>query len=350
MITLHAAVSPGEMRVAAWDGAMLHDVAIWRDGAPDGVGDLHRGRILARVRAMAGAFVALDGAEGFLPDSEGAQNEGSVLGVRITRAAQGGKGPRLTARLSHEEQALIGSGSPSLLRRGPDALARLSALYPSAPIIKADFAPELEDAWDALAAPFASLPGGARMHIQPTSALVAIDIDLGTATSAKQAKAPAQADANRALIPEIVRQIRLRNLSGAILVDLGGMPMKKRTALTPDFQRALASDPLSPRLLGFTGLGLAEILRPRIHPPLHEILTSPHAIGLTGLRRLCAASDAAPHQTLRLRAAPDVAQALQRDAAAQEGVFARTGRKLQIIEERAWSGRCETEAASGHNA
>jgi len=45
--------------------------AIWRPGAPDGVGDIHRGRVIARVPAMAGAFVALDGAEGFLPDSDG---------------------------------------------------------------------------------------------------------------------------------------------------------------------------------------------------------------------------------------------------------------------------------------
>ena len=48
---------------------------------------------------MAGAFVALEGAEGFLPDSEGGKSltEGSILAVQVTRAAQGGKGPRLTA-------------------------------------------------------------------------------------------------------------------------------------------------------------------------------------------------------------------------------------------------------------
>ena len=69
---LLAACSPGEVRVAAVDESGLVDYAIWRPGAPDGVGDLHRGRITARVPAMAGAFVALEGgADGFLPDSEG---------------------------------------------------------------------------------------------------------------------------------------------------------------------------------------------------------------------------------------------------------------------------------------
>ena len=84
--------SPGEVRVAAWDGGALRDYAIWRPGAPDGVGDLYRGRIIARVPAMAGAFVTLGAQDGFLPNTEGAAGEGTILGVRITRAAQGGKG------------------------------------------------------------------------------------------------------------------------------------------------------------------------------------------------------------------------------------------------------------------
>jgi len=88
------ACSPGELRVAAvQDGALL-DYALWRPGVPDGMGDLCRGRVTARVPAMAGAFVALPGAEGFLPDSEGADavSDGMAVAVRVTRSAQGGKG------------------------------------------------------------------------------------------------------------------------------------------------------------------------------------------------------------------------------------------------------------------
>ncbi|HTW28775.1 MAG TPA: ribonuclease, partial [Acetobacteraceae bacterium] len=99
---IRVASSPGEARVAVVTGGGLADYAIWRPGAPDGVGDLHRGRVTARVPALAGAFVALAGVpDGFLPDSEGGAGVtvGDPVGVRITRAAQGGKGPRLSARL-----------------------------------------------------------------------------------------------------------------------------------------------------------------------------------------------------------------------------------------------------------
>ena len=57
-------------------------------------GPCHDARSGARRRLR-----GVDGADGFLPDTEGGKGvtEGTVLGVRVTRAAQGGKGPRLTA-------------------------------------------------------------------------------------------------------------------------------------------------------------------------------------------------------------------------------------------------------------
>ena len=79
-----ATASPGEVRSAVLRGDTLLDYAIWRPASPDGVGDIHRGRVTARVPAMAGAFVALNGADGFLPDSEGAAtaNAGDMVTVR----------------------------------------------------------------------------------------------------------------------------------------------------------------------------------------------------------------------------------------------------------------------------
>ncbi len=104
------------------------------------MGDLQRGRVSARVPAMAGCFVALPGGEGFLPDSEGGKgaSEGTVLGVRVTRAAQGGKGPRLTAKLPDADRQLAGSGPPALLRRGPGAVEIMAARYPEAVILADD--------------------------------------------------------------------------------------------------------------------------------------------------------------------------------------------------------------------
>ena len=50
---IRASSSPGEIRAVACDAHGLLDYAIERPGAPDGVGDLHRGRITARLPALA---------------------------------------------------------------------------------------------------------------------------------------------------------------------------------------------------------------------------------------------------------------------------------------------------------
>ena len=94
-----ALTSPGEVAIAVADGDRLVDYALWRPGVPDGVGDVYRGRVIGRAPAMAGVFVSLGVGEGFLPDTRGAKGraEGDLVLVRITRAAQGGKGPRLEA-------------------------------------------------------------------------------------------------------------------------------------------------------------------------------------------------------------------------------------------------------------
>jgi Ribonuclease G/E len=352
MTGIRASAAPGEVRVAAVSDDGLRDYALWRPGAPDGVGDLHRARILARTPALAGSFVALDGAEGFLPDSDANHpTEGEVLGVRIVRAAQGGKGPRLSARLTDAERALVGSGPPALLRRGPDAVRRLAALYPDAPVLIDDAAllatlrPVLGDrlrlvprAFDdaleaevaALAEPVADLPGGLRLSVYPTPALTALDLDLGAASGGRGGKGATHLAANRAALPEVARQIRLRNLGGAILLDLAGLAPRQRAKLGPDLEAALAADPVRPRLLGFTALGLAEIVRPRIHPPLHDLLAGPRAAALAALRALAAEIVANPARAPVLAAAPAVVAALQDDGTARADLARRAGRPLVL--------------------
>jgi Ribonuclease G/E len=332
-LRLLASSSPGEVRCALLDADVLTDYAIWRPGAPDGVGDIYRGTVTARVPAMSGSFVALDGSDGFLPDSEAPTKPtvGERLLVRVTRAPQGGKGPRLTARVSEAYPEGMG-----LLARGPGALLELASRHPNAAVSVDDsalaaelrlrlvaraFDDELEAEIAALAEPVVELPGGARLSINPTPALVAIDVDSGSAAAPLRAL-------NREIIPALARQIRLRGLSGAILVDFAGLSVRRRASLAPALRAALATDPLRPRLLGFTALGLAEIVRPRAHPPLHELLAGPHAAGLAALRELAAACARPPHRLPALRAAPAVVAALQADAAALADLARRAGRGL----------------------
>ncbi len=332
MTRILAASSPGEVRIAVLEGDQMVQYALWRPGAPDGLGDLHAGRITAHVPAMAGAFAEIGaGVVGFLPDTEGAAGrpEGTYLTVRVTRSAQGGKGPRLAALAERPDP-----GPPRLLRSGPSALHRLAEQHPEAsvavddPALSAQLRPGLgqrlrlvpnafddvlEGETEALSLPEALLPGGLRASISPTPALTAIDIDGGSATAARGQKAVSQMQANRAALPALVRQIVLRNLSGAILIDFAGIPPRRRQALAADLQGALAGDPARTRLLGFSHLGMAELLRPRSSPPLHERLAGPHAAGLAALRRLAAEP---ARKNPRLRAAPPVVAALQADQAA----------------------------------
>ena len=266
--------------------------------------------------------------------------EGEVLAVRVTRARPGRQGAAPEREADRGRRGLGGAGPPALLRRGPGAVERLAALHPDAPVriddhaALAELRPRLGDriTWtgaafdddvatqvEALANADLDLPDGSRLRIHPTPALVAIDVDAGAATggAARQDRRPVGAEP-RACCRRLRGRSGCATCPGAILVDFAGLPPRRRAALGPALAAALADDPLRPRLLGFTALGLAEIVRPRIHPPLHEMLAGPHAAGpgrAARDRRAALAAD--PGRPLpALRAAPAVVAALQADPVA----------------------------------
>jgi Ribonuclease G/E len=267
-------------RIALLRGDFLAEFFLWNWEQPDGVWVVYTARLTARAPAMAGSFADIgNGVTGFLPDSAGKFSEGTYFTAQITRAPQGGKGPRLAALPDAP------GDKPGLVKRGPGPLLELAARFPNVPVVADDYAfiamlrpvlpmtyqavtfdPVLEDEISLLFTPIAPLPHGALAHITPTPAVITIDIDAGGASSM------GQLTLNQAIIPELARQIVLRNLSGGILIDFAGMKAAARVKLTAPLQAALTADPLRPRFLGFSHLGFAEILRPRIRPPLHEFL------------------------------------------------------------------------------
>ena len=180
-----------------------------------------------------------------------------------------------------------------------------------------------------MGSPVAALPGGLRAIIEPTAALVAIDMDMAAATAGREPKAAKQ----EARQPRRAAE-RWRAKSGFAICRAPfcwiwpGFPCAAGPASPSRCGAALASDPLNPRLLGFTVGGLAEIQRPRIHPPLHELLAGPHAAGLAALRRLAASAD--PASPPWLRAAPDVVSALEADGMALPALAHRLGRPLVL--------------------
>lgn len=343
------------MRALALHGPLAIDAAIERPGGPLALGDQVVGRILAHQPAMAGAFVALPqpGEEGFLPDTAAARlPEGSHARLAVTRGAQGGKGPRLAAIVGAEGSVV--EGPARLIARGPGAIERLAALHPEAgiridrPGLAAtlpaalrdrailglgDEAERAADCWAALEESTVTLAGGARFTITPTPALIAIDVDAGSAAGERVSKKEAQLALNRRIIPAIARHIRLRNLSGAILVDPAGLPQRLRPQLAEVFRAALAEDPLAPRFLGFSALGLAEIERRRTAPPLHDLLRGPHAAALAGLAALARATEERPGATPALALAPDLLGALEADQVARAEFRERTGRMPSLLAE-----------------
>jgi len=347
MTEIRVASSPGEIRIAVTDRDDLLDYALWRPAAPDGTGDIHSGRVSAVSAAQGGAFVTLTGNQtGFLP-TRNTLNEGDPVLVRVTRAAQGGKGLRLT-----RIEGPIPNAPPRLISLGPTPLEALAATYPNAPLltdastaarIPATLRPRLQrtpDAFDAdliatcdaLEQPDITLPNGMRATITPTPALIAIDLDTAQLTTDTRPKQTAQVAANIAALPMLARQIRLRNLSGAILIDPAGIGIRKRQALLTPMRDALAADPLAPQCLGVTALGLIEILRPRQRPPLHELLTSPHGIALAALRTLLAQHTTTGRpRPLSLHAAIPIIKALEADPDALADFATTYGAPLTLI-------------------
>ncbi|WP_243444007.1 ribonuclease E/G [Asaia prunellae] len=118
-----------------------------------------------------------------------------------------------------------------------------AALRPRIERVSQAFDTVLEALCDELSTPQASLPNGLRATITPTPALTAIDLDDPSPDQRRQMDGFA---ANRHGFVALSREIRLRNLSGAILIDPAGVPLRKRPALGAFLATALADDPMQP--------------------------------------------------------------------------------------------------------
>ncbi|MBI0083780.1 ribonuclease E/G [Commensalibacter sp. M0402] len=348
--------APGLIHIAVTHHDTLLDYALWYPGFPDGFGDIYYGRVTAHLPALGGAFILLGkNISGFLPDNAGAKNlhNGDKIIVKVSRSAQNGKNVRLdTKNLSINIQK---STEIHLIQQGPSPLEDLSRFWENLPIIIDD--PHLihiipsslhnrvqiaqtscpsiiSEQIETLMVSSVKLPKGIQASITPTPALVAIDMDSVSHSQENQTKIKAQFDANRIALPPLLHQIKLRNLSGAIFIDLIGLPIKKRRLLQQDINDALANDPLSPRLLGFTHLGLAEIVRMRKRPPLHELLTSDHGKAVKILAKVMLEFNSVNHHyryhLLKLKLHPHLYQALLKDEYAIKDFERRCSISLQL--------------------
>ena len=115
------------------------------------------------------------------------------------------------------------------------------------------------------------LPCGGYLIIQPTEALTVIDVNTGKFEGGKKKEA-AILKVNKEAAVEIAHQIRLRNLSGIILVDFINMEdSASNQELLSLLNVKLREDPIPTTLIDMTKLQLVEITRLKKEKPLSEI-------------------------------------------------------------------------------
>lgn len=117
------------------------------------------------------------------------------------------------------------------------------------------------------------LKSGGYLVIQPTEALTVIDVNSGKYEAHNKAQEEAAFRINKEAAEEIALQLRLRNLSGIIIVDFINMETKDYRQGLLDFLNALTKkDRIKTSVIDMTPLGLIEITRKKTTRPLREQL------------------------------------------------------------------------------
>ena len=115
------------------------------------------------------------------------------------------------------------------------------------------------------------LPSGGSLVIEPTEAMVVIDVNSGSVTKKKKHADKIFYEMNREAAVEIARQLRLRNLSGIILIDFINMEKKEQRQELLAFQaEECKKDRVNCQVIDMTALGLVEMIRSKGRKPLHE--------------------------------------------------------------------------------
>lgn len=118
----------------------------------------------------------------------------------------------------------------------------------------------------------APIPGGGMLTIEPTAALVAIDVDSAGRRGPSDPERFAR-DLNLAAAEEAARQLRLRGLGGIVAIDF--VSMRDRTAqaaVTAALKAAVADDPWGVTVAPMSRFGVVELSRGQLRTPLVEIL------------------------------------------------------------------------------
>ena len=145
---------------------------------------------------------------------------------------------------------------------------------------------QVESQLDSMYSPEIQLKSGGYLVINPTEALVAIDVNSGRATKERSIEETAL-KTNLEAADEIARQLRLRDLAGLIVIDFIDMDENRnQRAVERRLKEAMRNDRARIRIGRISPFGLMELSRQRLRPSLVEAsMEHCGSCGGTGVRR-----------------------------------------------------------------
>ncbi|MEP4051762.1 MAG: ribonuclease E/G [Litorimonas sp.] len=315
----------GETRAAIYEGRRLVELHVDRPWQTiPRTGDVYIGRVTSVDPSVAGAWVEIggDALPALLPFA--AQRdmpklaEGQSVEVSILRSQIGGKGA--TLRYQGESES-----KPQLIKK-LSLPERLLERFPGITFDEASV-----NAVDSACETSLALPGGGSITIEQTQALLAVDVDKGTAISAAAA-------ANEAA-KLTASQLRLRGLGGLVIVDFPNLRQpKQRKTLERTFEDACGADPNVTKFNALSRFGVIEMTRSKPDLSLDEILNT--KVGeptlttqaIRALRRLTREAAVSAGAQLELIVTPDIESWLK-DAPFdwQTEVAERIGARFKLI-------------------
>lgn len=117
------------------------------------------------------------------------------------------------------------------------------------------------------------LPSGGYLCIEPTEAMTVVDVNTGKAIRKGDDSEALFYEVNKEAAEELARQLRLRNISGMVIVDFINMKSKENEhAILSYMKECTETDYSKVAVYDFTRLGLLELTRNKKSKALHEIL------------------------------------------------------------------------------
>ena len=300
------AVAPGESWAALSEDGTIVELRLARAGSASHVGEIYLGRVSGLRPALPAALVdiglgrpAFLSAEDVLPKGGFARlHEGQAVTVTVVKDSRADKATGVSMRIP-DKSVLPPPGAKPPQRLDTPSPVAASLIAPwleiapdririddraayaelrhwlmagrrelverlafAAGKLYEDFG--IGEAVEEALSSRLGLAGGGALVIETTALGITIDVDSGQVGSAL--------DANFEASDAVARQIRLRNLSGPILVGFVGMKGKNgRERVLAALKQALARQAKDCQVLGWTRLGHVELVRKRRAPSLAEL-------------------------------------------------------------------------------